>query len=80
MEHSPADDAQPGFLMTILWGGHCTVVSSSSKTGILNTALKELYLHQSLPDLDVGKIYYWLKFGEDLSCASNVITAHLVQW
>ena len=57
-----------------------TVVYSYSKPGTLNTAFNELYLlmlsldfNQFLPDRYVYKSYYWLKFGEDLSCASKII-------
>ena len=63
----------------------CTVISASSVTSTLNTALNELYLlmrsldlNQISPDLDVGQIYYCLRFGEDLSCASKCL-AHLLQ-
>ena len=56
--------------------GYWSVVSFSSKTGALNTALKELYLLTRSLDVNqtrrrCGKGFYWLKFREDLSCTSK---------
>ena len=61
----------------------CTLVSSSSKSGTLNTApFYAGILTKFSPDLDVGKIYYWIKSCSPFSAVLSVPSKHhsAVNW